>query len=154
CFRPSAPRRRPRPRKSLRASWKAISPLSSVGRASSASSRNSGKRFQAAGRYSIGPLLEEISSRRQQMIAHRAAGIVGGSLAQHVADRAVMRDGPAPFLRCDGGEAQGLPVAGRSRLVERSDEADENVVSRRFRNRQVKCTVPLDPVLVVLDLRG
>ena len=58
----------------------------------------------------LDPLLEEISLRRQKVISHRSAGIVGGSLTQHAADRAVMRDGLTSFLGRDGCDSQSLPI--------------------------------------------
>ena len=55
-------------------------------------------------------LLEKISLRRQKVISHRTAGIIGGTLAQHVADRAVMGHRPASFLGRDGCKPQSLPI--------------------------------------------
>lgn len=97
-------------------------------------------------------LLEEISLRVQKMVSHRSAGIIGGSFTQHVADRAMMGDCTTPLLGRDGCEAQSLPITRGSCLVERGDQADENVVSRRFGDGKMKCTVPLYPILIVLDL--
>jgi len=97
-------------------------------------------------------LLEQISLGVQKVIAHRPAGVIGGSFAQHLADRAVMGDGPASFFGRDGREPQCLPITGRSRLVERGDQADENIVLRRLGDGKVECAVPLYPILIVFDL--
>lgn len=65
-----------------------------------------------------------------------------------------MSNGFAPFFGRDSCDAPGLPVTGRSCLIEGCDQANEDVIPRRFGDRKVKRPVPLYPILIVTDLGG